>query len=147
MNVQSIKNFKSLILSILFCLPVIVNAQVKEIQCVLMEGPNVKSQLLAFNVDTQKKTLTLWGSEATDTIFAPKYGKISKLFDEALPYEEDDQKSMLRAIGNTPDDKLAKQWIFKFDRVNSIITTELKGGPMRGVWRGKCKVIDRANKF
>ena len=147
MTVQAISKSKSLIVLIAFCLPFIATAQVVEIQCVLTEGSNASGQILAFNLDTQNKTLTLWGTEAGDTIFAPKYGRISKLFDKPLPYNEDDQKSMLRAIGNTPEDKMAKQWTFTFDRVNSIITTEVGGGPLRGRWRGKCKVIDRSNKF
>jgi len=57
---------------------------------------------------------------------------------------------MLRAMIDTPDDKVVKKWTFTFDRVNSIITTETGGVGMRGMrgrWQGKCKVIDRSNKF
>jgi len=45
---------------------------------------------------------------------------------------------------------VVKKWTFTFDRVNSIITTETGGVGMRGMrgrWQGKCKVIDRSNKF
>ena len=148
MNAQAISKSKSLIVLIAFCLPFIVAAQVVEIQCVLTEGPQAKGQLLAFEIDKQNEILILWGTEATDGIFAPKYGRIAKVIDKPLPYVEDDQKSMLIAVANTPEDKMAKQWTFIFDRVNSIITTEIGGGgPMRGRWRGKCKVIDRSNKF
>jgi len=81
MTVYLINKSKSLIALISFCLPFIVTAQVVEIQCVLTEGSNASGQILAFNLDAQNKTLTLWGTQAEDSIFGSKYGRISKIFD------------------------------------------------------------------
>lgn len=149
MNAQVISKSKSLIVLIAFCLPFIATAQVVEIQCVLTEGTKANAQLLAFNLDTENKTLILWGTEATDSTFAPKYGKISKLFDQPLPYVEDDQKSMLKAMGEVPG-KRPERFTFTFDRVGSIIRVDNIAhlhGVNQGSYRGKCKVIDKSNKF
>ena len=149
MTVLAISKSKSLIVLIAFCLPFIVAAQSVEIQCVLTEGPQAKGQLLAFEIDKQNEILILWGTEATDGIFAPKYGRIAKVIDKPLPYVEDDQKSMLKAMGEVPG-KRPERFTFTFDRVGSIIRVDNIAhlhGVNQGSYRGKCKVIDRSNKF
>jgi len=134
--------FQKLKIIVGFCIAasMITIASAREIQCKIADAFDSPEGAILFEYDDNKKTLTVVKTVGQSAVFIDnEYAWIREVVGKpANDISKDPNRIWARHQGQY-------NWEFKLDRQNGTI--QINQTLMQMYWKGRCKLVDRSNKF